>query len=119
MPTVFWIDGNTIESSSFDGLAWSAPSAASGVTLGAGTISDLRVSIASTGSGAAVWVRDNAGTFNVDTATIAAGTWSVSDAGLDDCRCLDRRGGRRERQWTFRPRVDRAHGRDAGRDLDG
>ncbi len=45
VPTVFWIEGNTIESSAWNGLAWSTPASPLSAPLAAGTISDLRVSI--------------------------------------------------------------------------
>ena len=43
MPTVYFIAGNTIESSTFDNLVWSTPAPVA--TLGTGTISDLRVDV--------------------------------------------------------------------------
>jgi hypothetical protein len=84
--TAFWIDGTVIErATTTQGGLWTTHGGATptGAPGGPGVLSDLRVALASDGSGVAAWLRTDGNTVTVETAVIdVSGTWTVSAAPL-------------------------------------
>ena len=115
VPTVFWIDGNTIESSTWNGLAWSAPASPLSAPLAAGTISDLRVSIVGYGRSRGLAPNDGRQRRHGADRALAPGRVTSNSPAVDHRDC---RRGRRERQWPRRGRLDGADVGHAGRSLD-
>jgi hypothetical protein len=79
LPTAFWISGNTIQSETetTPGGLWGTASSPT-ATPDSTTLSDLRVALNATGSGAASWLSTDGTTFSVESAQISSSSWSVA-----------------------------------------